>query len=66
VRTSHRKELVNPPNPKMQYEMHTNFIFNELGLVGKLTTSSRTSQREIPISNKVGRIKVCKGLISLR
>jgi hypothetical protein len=46
--------------------MHTNFIFNELGLIGKLTTSSRTSQRETPINNKVGRSKECKGLSSLR
>jgi hypothetical protein len=46
--------------------MHTNFIFNELGLVGKLTTSSRTTYRETPISNKVGRSKLCKGLSSLR
>jgi hypothetical protein len=46
--------------------MHKNFVFNELGLVRKLTTSSRTSQRETPISNKVGRSKVCKGLSSLR
>jgi hypothetical protein len=46
--------------------MHTNSVFNELGLVGKLTTSSRTSHRETPISNKVGRRKVCKGLSSLR
>jgi hypothetical protein len=46
--------------------MHTNIVFNELGLVGKLTTSSRTTHRETPISNKVGRRKVCKGLSSLR
>jgi hypothetical protein len=46
--------------------MHTNFVFNELGLVGKLSTSSRTSQIKTPISNKVGRSKVCKGLSSLR
>jgi hypothetical protein len=38
-----------------------NSVFNELGLVGKLTTSSRTSHRETSISNKVGIIKVCKG-----
>jgi hypothetical protein len=31
--------------------MYTKSIFDELGLVGKLTTSSRTSQREA-ISNK--------------
>jgi hypothetical protein len=41
-------------------------VFNELGLVGKLTTRTRTSHRETPISNKVGRIKVCKRLSSLR
>jgi hypothetical protein len=38
-----------------------NSVFNELGLVGKLTTSSRTSRRETPISNKVWISKVCKG-----
>jgi hypothetical protein len=43
-----------------------NSIFNELRLVGKLKPSSKTSHRETPISNKVGRSKVCKGLSSLR
>jgi hypothetical protein len=46
--------------------MHTNSVFNELRLVGKLTISSRTSHRETPISKKVGRNKVCKELGSLR
>jgi hypothetical protein len=46
--------------------MHTNSVFNDLGLVGKLATSSRTSYRETPIRNKVGRSKVCKLLSSLR
>jgi hypothetical protein len=32
--------------------MHTKSIFNELGLVGKLTTSTRTSHKEKPISKK--------------
>jgi hypothetical protein len=58
VRTSLKKEPVNPPNPKTQKEIHTNSVFNELGLVGKLTTRSRTPHRETPISNKVGRSKV--------
>jgi hypothetical protein len=43
-----------------------NSVFDELGLVGKVTTISRTSHRETPISNKIGRSKVCKGLSSLR
>jgi hypothetical protein len=43
-----------------------NSLFNGLGLVGKLATSSRASHRETLISNKVGRSKVCKGLSSLR
>jgi hypothetical protein len=43
-----------------------NSVFNELGLVGKLTTIPRTSQKETPISNNVERSKVCKGLSSLR
>jgi hypothetical protein len=46
--------------------MHTNSVFNELGVVGKLTKSSITSHKETPISNKLGRSKVCKGLNSLR
>jgi hypothetical protein len=46
--------------------MHTDSIFNELGLVGKLATSTRTSQGKTPINNKLGRCKVCKGLSSLR
>jgi hypothetical protein len=46
--------------------MHTNSIFNELGLVGKITISSRTSHRETQISKKLGRSKVFKGLSSLR
>jgi hypothetical protein len=39
-----------------------NSVFNELGLVGKIATSSRTSHRETPRSNKIERCKVCKGL----
>jgi hypothetical protein len=39
--------------------MHTNSVFDELELVGKLATRSRTSHRETPIK-KVGRSKVCK------
>jgi hypothetical protein len=35
-------------------------VFDELGLVGKLETSSRTSRKEIPRSSKIGRCKVCK------
>jgi hypothetical protein len=46
--------------------MHTNSIFDELELVVKLATSSKTSHRETPIRNKVGRSKVCKGLSFLR
>jgi hypothetical protein len=46
--------------------MHLDSVFDELGLVGKLATSSRTSHREIPRSNKEGIWKVCKGLSSLR
>jgi hypothetical protein len=43
-----------------------NSIFNELGLVGKLATRPRTSDRETKISNKIGRNKVCKGLSTLK
>jgi hypothetical protein len=45
--------------------MHTNSVFNEPGLVVKLATSSRTSHKETPRRNKIGRWKVCKGLWSL-
>jgi hypothetical protein len=46
--------------------MHTKFVFDELGLVGKLATSTRTSHGETPRRKKLGRCKVCKGLSSLR
>jgi len=45
--------------------MHMKSVFDELWLVEKLATSSRTSYRETPRSNKIGRCKVCKGLSSL-
>jgi hypothetical protein len=45
--------------------MHLDFVFDELGLVGKLATSSRTSYKETPRSNKIERCKVRKGLSSL-
>jgi hypothetical protein len=32
--------------------MHANSVFDELGLVEELATSSRTSHRETPRSNK--------------
>jgi hypothetical protein len=43
-----------------------NSVFDELELVGKLATKSRTSHRETLITNKVERIKVCKGFSFLR
>jgi hypothetical protein len=46
--------------------MYLDSIFNELGLVGKLATSSRNSHREIPRSNKEGICKVCRGLSFIR
>jgi hypothetical protein len=46
--------------------MHTDSVFDELGLVGKLATRTRTSHGETPRRNKLGRCKVCKGLSSLR
>jgi hypothetical protein len=42
--------------------MHLDSVFDELGLVGKLATRSRTSYKETPRSNNIGRCKVCKGL----
>jgi hypothetical protein len=45
--------------------MHTDSIFDELGLVGKLATRSRTSYRETPRRKKIGICKVFKGLSSL-
>jgi hypothetical protein len=45
--------------------MYTNSVFDELGLVGKLATSSRSSHRETPRRKKIGRFKVCKGFSSL-
>jgi hypothetical protein len=46
--------------------MHTDSVFDELGLVGKIAKSTRTSHGETPRIKKLGRCKVCKGLISLR
>jgi hypothetical protein len=45
--------------------MHLDSIFDELGLIENIATSSRTSHKETPRSNKIGRCKVCKGLSSL-
>jgi hypothetical protein len=45
--------------------MHLDSIFDELGLVGKLETSTRISYKETTSSNKIGRCKVCKVLSSL-
>jgi hypothetical protein len=45
--------------------MHLDSIFDKLGLVGKLETSSRTSYKETPKSKRIERCKVCKGLSSL-
>jgi hypothetical protein len=42
--------------------MHLDSVFDELGLVGKLATSSRISHREVPRRNKEGICKVYKGL----
>jgi hypothetical protein len=46
--------------------MHTDSIFNGLGLVEKLATSSRISHRETPKSNNNKGWKVWKGLSSLK
>ena len=46
--------------------MHADSVFDELGLVVKLATSSRTSHRETPRSNRFMECKACKGLSSLR
>jgi hypothetical protein len=45
--------------------MHLDSVFNELGLVGKLATSTRTSYKETTRRNKIERCKVCKVLSSL-
>jgi hypothetical protein len=64
--TFQSKEPVKPLNSKRNRRCIMDSVFDELGLVGKLATSSRTSHREIPRSNKIGRCKVCKGSSSLR
>ena len=46
--------------------MHTDSVFDELGLVVKLATSSRTSHRETPRSNKNRDMQSMQGLSSLR
>jgi hypothetical protein len=45
--------------------MNLDSIFDELGLVGKLSTRKRNSYKETPRRNKTGRCKVCKVLSSL-
>jgi hypothetical protein len=42
--------------------MHLDSVFDELGLVGKLATRTRTSYKEITRSNKIGRCKVLSSL----
>jgi hypothetical protein len=42
--------------------MYLDSIFDELGLVRKLETSSRTLHKETTRTNKIGRCKVCKVL----
>jgi hypothetical protein len=46
--------------------MHTNYVYDELRIVGKLVTRKITSYGEKTRSNQIGRCKVCKGLSSLR
>jgi hypothetical protein len=46
--------------------MHRNSVLDELGRVGKLAKSSKTSHGETPRRNKIGIWKVCKELSSLR
>ena len=64
--TSLNEEPVKPSNSKTQEKMHTDSVFDELGLVEELATSLRTSHRETPRSNKNRESKACKGLSSLR
>jgi hypothetical protein len=42
--------------------MYLDSVFDKLGLVGKLATSSKTPYKKTPRSNKIGRCKVYKGL----
>jgi hypothetical protein len=42
--------------------MHLDSVFDELGLVGKLETRTRTSHKETKISKKIGRCKVLSSL----
>ena len=41
-----------PPKPKMQQVFHTKFIFGELVLVVKITTSTKAQQGENPNRNQ--------------
>jgi hypothetical protein len=54
------EEPVKPLNSKSQWKMHMNFILDEVGLVGKLATSLRTSHRETPRRKKYGDAKYAK------
>jgi hypothetical protein len=66
IETSQIEEPVKTPTSKTQWNMYTDFVFYELGIVEKLLTGSRTSHSETPISKKNRRCKVCKLLNSLR
>jgi hypothetical protein len=41
-----------PPKPKTQQVFHMKFVFGELGLVVKITTSTKTQQGEKPSKNQ--------------
>ena len=53
-----------PPKPKTQQVFHTKFVFDELGLVVKITTSTKSQQGENQIRTKKDECQVCKGLSS--
>jgi hypothetical protein len=47
-----KDKLLKPSTPKTQKVFHPKTVFDELGIVIKLTTSSKTSHREKPNKNQ--------------
>jgi hypothetical protein len=47
-----KEQPVKPPKPKTQQVFHTKSVFGELGLVMKITTSTKTPYREKPNKNQ--------------
>ena len=52
VKISLKGMIGKPPKPKTQQVFHMKFVFGELGLVVKITTSTKTQQGENQVRTK--------------